>query len=199
MIISHKHKFIFIKTEKTAGTSMEIALSKYCGENDIVTPLGKKSEVIRTELGYTGPQNFQIPFSKYSLKDWLMFIYNRKRKVYYNHISAGEVKKYISDEVWNTYYKFCFERNPYDKVVSGYFFFGKEFTSIYDYIQSGNVQKRGQPMRELGVGQSDYTAPAVVHWHGAGPDQALVQISAGFGGAAKWFDEVSPGDYAGKR
>ena len=61
------------------------------------------------------------------------------------------------------------------------------------------VQKRAQPMRELGVGQSEYTAPAVVHWHGAGPDQALVQISAGFGGAAKWLEEVSPGDYAGKR
>ena len=61
------------------------------------------------------------------------------------------------------------------------------------------LQKRGQPMRELGVGQSDYTAPAVVHWHGAVPDQALVQINAGFGGAAKWLEEVSPGDYAGKR
>jgi len=61
------------------------------------------------------------------------------------------------------------------------------------------VQKRSQPMRELGVGQSDYTQPNVVHWHGAGPDQALVQINAGFGGAAKWFEEVTADDYAGKK
>ena len=40
MIISHTHKYIFIKSLKTAGTSVEAALSKHCGENDMVTPLG---------------------------------------------------------------------------------------------------------------------------------------------------------------
>jgi quercetin dioxygenase-like cupin family protein len=61
------------------------------------------------------------------------------------------------------------------------------------------VQKRGQPMLELGVGGTDYTAPDVVHWHGAAPGQALVQINAGFGGAAKWFDEVTADEYSGKK
>jgi quercetin dioxygenase-like cupin family protein len=61
------------------------------------------------------------------------------------------------------------------------------------------MQKRGQQMRELSAGQSDYTAPDVVHWHGAGSDQPLVQINAGFGGAAKWFEEVTADDYAGKK
>ena len=39
MIISHKLKLIYIKLYKVAGSSFEIALSKYCGEHDIV-PMG---------------------------------------------------------------------------------------------------------------------------------------------------------------
>lgn len=61
------------------------------------------------------------------------------------------------------------------------------------------MQKRGERMREIGVGETDYTGPNVVHWHGAGPDQPAVQINAGFGGAAKWFDAVTPDEYAGKK
>ncbi len=60
------------------------------------------------------------------------------------------------------------------------------------------VQKRGQPMRELGVGESDYAGPNVVHWHGAPPDKALVQINVGFGGGAKWLEAVTDDEYAGK-
>ena len=61
------------------------------------------------------------------------------------------------------------------------------------------AQKRQQPMKELGVGESDYTPPDVVHWHGAGPAQPLVQINIGFGGGAKWFEEVTADDYNGKK
>ena len=61
------------------------------------------------------------------------------------------------------------------------------------------TQKRGGAMQELGAGGTDYTAPDVVHWHGAAPGQELVQINAGFGGEAKWFNEVTADEYAGKR
>jgi len=44
MIISHEHKFIFLKTRKTAGTSIELALSHLCGPDDIVTPMSPNDD-----------------------------------------------------------------------------------------------------------------------------------------------------------
>lgn len=61
------------------------------------------------------------------------------------------------------------------------------------------LQKRGQATRDFGAGETDYTAPNVVHWHGAPPDRALVQINVGFGGEAKWFEAVTDAEYAGRR
>ena len=39
MIISHRHKFIYLKPRKVAGTSVEVALAQHCGDDDIVTPV----------------------------------------------------------------------------------------------------------------------------------------------------------------
>ena len=60
------------------------------------------------------------------------------------------------------------------------------------------TQKRGGPIKDLGKGESDYTGPNVVHWHGAVPGQALVQINVGFGGGAKWLEEVTGAEYEGR-
>ena len=67
-------------------------------------------------------------------------------------------------------------------------------------VEQGRMrtQKKGGPVRDLGVGESDYAGPNVVHWHGATPDQPLVQINVGFGGDTKWMDEVTNADYTRK-
>ena len=62
MIISHKLKCIFIKPKKVGGTSFEVALSKYCGDKDIITPISNDDETLRKELGYRGSQNYENPF-----------------------------------------------------------------------------------------------------------------------------------------
>lgn len=57
MIFSYKHRFIFIKGRKVAGTSIEMALSPHCGPQDIVTPISPVDELKRLSLGGR-PQNY---------------------------------------------------------------------------------------------------------------------------------------------
>jgi len=68
-------------------------------------------------------------------------------------------------------------------------------------VEEGRMrtQKRGQTVKELGVGESDYTGPNMVHWHGAAKSQALVQINVGFGGETKWMEKVTDAEYNGKK
>jgi quercetin dioxygenase-like cupin family protein len=65
------------------------------------------------------------------------------------------------------------------------------------YVEQGRMrtQKKGQPVQELGVGQSDYTGPTVVHWHGAVPGTHLIQVNVGFGGETRWMQKVTDAEY----
>jgi len=42
------------------------------------------------------------------------------REKFYRHMPALEVRKRVPRDVWKSYFKFCVERNPWDKVVSHY-------------------------------------------------------------------------------
>ena len=50
MILIKDLNLLFIKGIKVAGTSFEVALSKFATKNDIVTPFGSKDEENRHEL-----------------------------------------------------------------------------------------------------------------------------------------------------
>jgi quercetin dioxygenase-like cupin family protein len=69
------------------------------------------------------------------------------------------------------------------------------------FVEKGIMRtaKRGEKMRELKTGESDYTAPNVVHWHGASPNEPLVQINVGFSGGSKWYEAVTDDQYNGKK
>lgn len=143
MIISHKHKFIFIKTKKTAGTSMEIALSKICGDDDIITSIGPVDEKVRRAYAQRSAQNDRIPFDKLDRVEVLDNLCKGKIPRFKNHMPCRTIKKLVSREIWDTYYKFTIERNPFDKIVSLYYWKGgdKEFNSIYEFLIGGGLSR----------------------------------------------------------
>ena len=138
MIISHKYKFIFIKTKRTAGTSIEIALSRLCGDKDIITPVGPADEKIRKSLGIRGPQHYLVAIASYKLIDWIKYAFGNKKK-FNAHMSAERIRNIVGKEIWDNYYKFCFVRNPWDRVISLYYYHNKTGSrmSISEYINSG--------------------------------------------------------------
>ena len=121
MIINHKYQFIFLKTHKTANTSLEIALSKFCGSKDVITYILDKDENIRKELGYPTWENDKIPFKYYRFRNGYDLVAKSYAMKYKNHMLAVDIRRTISPEIWNNNYKFSIERNPFDKAVSRYY------------------------------------------------------------------------------
>lgn len=143
MIISHKHKFIFIKTRKTASTSIEILLSSILGKEDIITPISPVDEKKRYQFCKKKPQNFIINISKYKPSDITRILKSGKPLQFQNHDDVGFVKSHINDEVWNTYYKFAFDRNPWDKCISMYYYEGgsEKYQNFKDFLMTYDLNK----------------------------------------------------------
>ncbi len=118
MILSHRHRFIFVRTRKTASSSTEIALSSVTGPDDVLTPI--MEEHLRPEHG---AKNYVVPWSKRTPYGRFRTAFgSRKAKYlgYHNHITAAEIRALAGEAVWDGYFKFAVERNPWDRQVSHY-------------------------------------------------------------------------------
>ena len=62
----------------------------------------------------------------------------------------------------------------------------------------GRVQAMGGPVREIRPGDTVWIAPGENHWHGAGPEHAMVHFAfqeALEGNAVAWLEQVTDAEY----
>jgi len=98
VIISHRHKFIFFAVPKTATHAIREALRQHTGPDDW------QQQVL------FGEQFLPIP---------------EIARLGHGHISAQEIRPHLEPEVWESYFKFAFVRNPFDRFVSTCFFLNR--------------------------------------------------------------------------
>jgi len=104
MIISHRHKFIYLRTEKTGSQALKRALRtalEAAGED----PLGEMQTALSRK----------IPLRIGGLR------HHAPRLVgLHSHAAARQVRDFVGAEVFESYFKFAVERNPWDRQVSLY-------------------------------------------------------------------------------
>jgi len=117
LIISFKHKFIFIKNRKVAGTSLE----KYLIDK-LVDP---KLDI------HTGSKH-----DNYSSNNIMM----KNGGEVSGHLPIFEISKILKinlENLMSSFFIFSIERNPYDKCVSSYYFHKRD-ESFLDFLKNSN-------------------------------------------------------------
>lgn len=105
MLVSHQKRFIYTKTAKTAGSSVEAYFESYC-----LPPEPYEFSLPREQ--HEGPTGI-VGFRGGTLEDAM-------RRRWYNHMNADIIKAQLGDSVWTEYFKFCVIRDPYDMMVSAF-------------------------------------------------------------------------------
>jgi len=103
MIVSHTHQFIYFAVPKTATHAIRFALREHLRENDWE----------QVELFH----HSRLPFSEF-------------KELSHGHITASEAQQALGEKVWNSYFKFAFVRNPFDRFIS-YSFFRNKHSELF--------------------------------------------------------------------
>jgi hypothetical protein len=91
MIISGLHKFIFVAIPKTGTHSVRQALREHMGPRDL------------EQVGLFVQKRFPIP---------------ELAQLRHGHLSLQQVRPYLKPGEWQSFFKFAFVRNPFDRFIS---------------------------------------------------------------------------------
>lgn len=100
MFVSHRHQFVFLRTKKTAGTSIEVYLEQ------VLLPTEKQTLDDKRHLQYMS-------------NDYLVGRRQTNNREFYDHMPHQQLARKLG-KAWQRYFKFCGVRNPWDKAVSRY-------------------------------------------------------------------------------
>lgn len=142
MIASRLHNFIFIKTMKTAGTSIEMALSPHCGPDDVLTPISVRHDIERAAAGIY-PRHFsdtlERPYRKALRKGNPKLMRPIFRQITASGFWAHALPSAIRDRVgplWERAFKFTSERHPYEKALSLAYFTFRDDGDFITHLQA---------------------------------------------------------------
>jgi len=99
MIVSHRHRFIFTAIPKTGTHSVRAALREQMGPEDI------------EQVGLFVDKRFPYP---------------ELAQLRHGHLGLAQVRPFLGEDVFSTYFKFAFVRNPFDRFVSYCAFVSRE-------------------------------------------------------------------------
>lgn len=98
MIVSHRHRYIFFAVPKTATHAIRQALRKSLGSDDW------------EQQTLFGKQYLPIP---------------ALAAIDHGHIAVRQLKPHLPAGQWDSYFKFAFVRDPFDRFVSTCFFLNR--------------------------------------------------------------------------
>jgi hypothetical protein len=114
MLVSYRKKFLFVHIFKTAGTSITDSFARFC-----------------YRPGSSRPSN------------WLAFFSTNWKKIHRapikKHATALQIRGALDGEIFDTFFKFAFVRNPWDWQVS-----------LYHYILEHPENRGHEETKEMG-------------------------------------------------
>ncbi|MGO1120656.1 hypothetical protein ACTL6U_18255 [Rhodovibrionaceae bacterium A322] len=147
MIFLKAPNLLFFKSRKTAGTSIEIALSANATDDDIVTPISIRDEIMRMSRYGVTPRNWAkskeaessylqafshiletTEFGSSARKSLIQDIKDNRQstfkenRLFYNHIPPHIVEEEKNLPDYNTAIKITATRHPYEQLISHAYF-----------------------------------------------------------------------------
>ncbi|PJR11320.1 sulfotransferase family 2 domain-containing protein [Sinorhizobium meliloti] len=158
MIISHRHKFIFIHVPKTAGSAVSAYLAREFGPWDLQLgswkdALANGAKANRLALiamfRHLPPLEIAKTLVRNHSVDSLAGAALSRRFAgrLSDHSSASEIEAFDS-AAWKNYFKFCFVRNPFERAVSLYNWHYRKATTRPNFSEMLRLIEEGAAERE---------------------------------------------------
>lgn len=158
-LVSHRYKFIYMKTKKTAGSSIWAFMRPYC-----LSPEEQSSAIVQQQ-----DITYHAKSSAYGIHSNMLKgnrTVNQPRPIkrlfrvpyiWGTHKNARDIRQDLGHKMFNEYLKFCVVRNPWDRAISQWHWRQKKANS-HTPLTSSTLQSFIQKELKTGYGLSEVYA-----------------------------------------